>query len=43
MREVESSPNRCPKCQRVQLSNELCPKCSEKSDDRISRPAPKGH
>ena len=28
-REVEDSPNRCPSCQRVQLSAEICEKCRE--------------
>jgi glutaredoxin-related protein len=29
MREVEDSPNRCPICQRVQLSTEVCPECQQ--------------
>lgn len=27
MREVEDSPNRCPECQRVQITNEVCSEC----------------
>lgn len=27
MREVEDSPNRCPECQRVQQSAQLCSEC----------------
>lgn len=29
MREVEDSPNRCPRCQRVQLSAEICQECRD--------------